>query len=319
MLPWPLQGSLAQAYSITVDGDPSEWVLSAPTITNQGRIARNTAGLGEYIWNDASGDARSDFASPDSRVDLTEFRVTADADYLYFLAKVQDLNQASGDGAPQIQIAIDRPPGGETWLGSSSDTQVSPAAAWELLLITRLGSGNADLTVWEGGFTSQIQVGSVVASGETDAIEIAVPWDAIGGPATSFLRFTVGVLRSNTSDEAWNLNGASDFLDAITNYETVASELNTWQELSDGVLNYHFDIWFSNVSGSYEPYAPVLVNEIMPNPSDGDEGREWIELANLSGENNLAGRLSNRRRGNPFGWRRNVPFSLRNYHVGPTT
>ena len=43
-------------YSITVDGNPVEWLTRLPNAENVGLVARNAAGQGEYIWRDAAAD-----------------------------------------------------------------------------------------------------------------------------------------------------------------------------------------------------------------------------------------------------------------------
>jgi hypothetical protein len=55
----------------------------------------------------------------DTRVDLEEFRITGNASNIYFLTCMTDIDQATGDGAPQVQVAIDvdRDGSGTQWLG----------------------------------------------------------------------------------------------------------------------------------------------------------------------------------------------------------
>ncbi|MBW1873463.1 MAG: hypothetical protein JRJ19_15455, partial [Deltaproteobacteria bacterium] len=45
----------ASAYDITVDGNPADWTMAAPTNIDTGHIARNASLQGEYIWTDALG------------------------------------------------------------------------------------------------------------------------------------------------------------------------------------------------------------------------------------------------------------------------
>ena len=138
----------AEAYTITIDADPVDWVLAAPTNVNTGHIARDAAGLGEYVWTDQAGDEQDAFGGAvdppsDPRVDITELRVTADETNVYFLVRMTDIDLAAGDGAPQVQIAVDRTGvtgDGEEWFAAWADTQVNPEAAWEYLVMTRFGS-----------------------------------------------------------------------------------------------------------------------------------------------------------------------------------
>jgi hypothetical protein len=95
-----LWATMASGYTITVDGDASDWLLEAPLNVNNGHIARDAALRGEYIWTDAEGDERTDFGAPDSRVDITELRVTADAANIYFMIRMANIDAEYGDGAP---------------------------------------------------------------------------------------------------------------------------------------------------------------------------------------------------------------------------
>src|SRR2546428_12745571 len=112
LLPLPLLAvaiapSLARAHAITVDAAVGDWVMVPPTNLNTGHIGRNASAQGEYVWNDPTGDERTDFSAPDGRVDIDTFAVTSDATSLYFLVRMANIDITSGDGAPQVQIAID--------------------------------------------------------------------------------------------------------------------------------------------------------------------------------------------------------------------
>jgi len=54
----------AAAHVVTVDGDPVDWTMARPTNLNTGHLARNMRLEGEYVWTDAQGDERTDFAAP---------------------------------------------------------------------------------------------------------------------------------------------------------------------------------------------------------------------------------------------------------------
>ncbi|MBI2892114.1 MAG: hypothetical protein HYY06_01080, partial [Deltaproteobacteria bacterium] len=71
----------ASARTITVDGSVSDWdeatsEMDPPGQSNVGHVGRDPSEEGEWIWRDAAGDERTDFATPDGRVDLTELRIT---------------------------------------------------------------------------------------------------------------------------------------------------------------------------------------------------------------------------------------------------
>jgi len=106
---------------ITIDGNPSEWTGTPPVNNNSWKYSYATAGgLNEWIWKDAAGDERTDFSNPDKRVDIIEVRIASDGNYLYFLVKMNDIDLITGNGAPMIQISIDRDRisrSGQEWLG----------------------------------------------------------------------------------------------------------------------------------------------------------------------------------------------------------
>ncbi len=273
----------ALAHTVTVNANPADWPMAAPGQVNLGHIGRNATHQGEYIWRDNPNDQRTDWGG-NEQADLLEFRVTADSANLYFMAVMSDITQLGGNGVPQIQVAIDtdRVSGsGEPWLGSLSDTQVSPNAEWEYLLITRFGSGYSNLVVWQNGYVTQIFTGTAAISDTINTIEFSVPWAALemSAPPTLPLRLTVATFRANASDETWDSSGNSDAVDAITNYGDPGSTANTWSEVSDGVVNYYFDLFFEPDG---DVYPPLLVSEVLYDPDGTTENDEFIEIINIS-------------------------------------
>jgi len=271
----------ALAHSVTVDGDPSDWTGTPPSSPNTYTISS-----GEWIWRDAWGDERTDFASPDPRVDLVEFRVTSDDNYLYFLIKLNDTSDVNiGDnGAPYIAITIDtdqQPGSGQLWFAGESDTQVNSNAAWEYQIVVNLadsrysGQGlraashplNESTNSWGAIFQlidrnwNHVFVqgddgtkGLLAVNLDYNAIEIRINWSIIGinDPTGATLRFEVITARgwSNHGENkggAWDIGNASDALDCITTVEG-----NTWNEVQDGVVDYYFDV---NFAGS--PPQPI--------------------------------------------------------------
>ena len=228
---------------------------------------------------------RTDFSAPDARVDLVEFRVTADQSNLYFMARMTDIDQSEGDGAPQIQVAIDldRSPGaGTEWLGGNSDTQVDPNAEWEYLAITRFGSNNPDVILWKDGWIGPVHTGIEAISTTTETIEFAVPWNDMEVQTfPRWVRFTVATFRANQSDDTWDIGGGtiSNALDAVTNYGDPGITDNTWMEVSDGIVNYFFDVWFETDA---EPFPPVLVVGVLPDPSFSEPANEFVRYFNAT-------------------------------------
>jgi hypothetical protein len=295
------------AHPVTVDGDPADWVVPAPIGVNVGRLGSTGEYAGEYIWADRSADERTDLngGAADPRVDLLEFAVTADQTYLYFRAKLNALvdGQLYGDGAPMLQVAIDLAPGdgnGVADLGGFADTKVSPSALWEFLVQTRFGSAappvggivTANPFVWNTTWSDKATAVDVAkASSAKGTIEIRVAWTTLGlpnGPSKP-LRFTVATFRSKLDDNTKDTTG-SNVLDAVTNYANdPGSTNNTWSAVSQGKLEYFFDVWFHLMPG-LEPSAPVVISELMYDPTGAESDGEWLELFNRTYETiSLAG------------------------------
>jgi len=272
----------SMASTITVDGNPSDWTMAAPTNLNTGHVGRasGSPAPGEYVWTDNGGDERTIFAGPDAGVDLTEFRVTADGTNLYFMARMTDITVVSGSGAPQVRVAIDT--GAGTGGGSflESGTQVDGNARWEYRIITRFGSGNADVIVEPNG-GGQVFVGAEAINASNECIEFSVPWTALGmsGPP-EVLRLTVGTFRATAVDDVWDVSTSpSNTLDCITNYGNPGDTSDTWAEVSDVILNYYFDLYFTPQG---EVYSPLLISEVYYDTIGADSNEEWIQIYNAS-------------------------------------
>lgn len=274
-----------RAHPVLVDANAADWPLVTAAQGNLGHICRGSGPIGEYVWIDVGGDERTDFAVPDTRVDLVQFRVTSDQENIYFLAQMTDIpDQPTGDGAPQVQVAIDANPpggGGTDWFGGFAETQVDPNAQWEYLIMTRFGSGNPNVILWYAGWAGPFYVGAEAISGLTDVIEFSVPWSALDGVTFPvILRFTVTTYRANVSDNTWDTGGpnVSNALDAVTNYGDPGDVTsNTWVEVSDQVVNSFFDVFFEL---NHEPGPPIVVAHVLYDPSTAEPNNEFLRLFN---------------------------------------
>lgn len=273
------------AYTITVDGSQFDWAWGEESQDNLGHVCRGAGSIGQYCWEDPVWDARTDFAEPDPRVDLARFWLTADADNLYFMAQFMGIDPpATGDGATQIQVAIDTnaPGGGGTdWFGGFANTKVDPNAQWEYLLMTRFGSGNYNLILWHDGFVGPDYVGATALTTGPSVIEASVPWSAL--PAVTLpamLRFTVTTYHATPADNAWEVGegDVANAMDAITNYGDPGDDTsNTWAEVSDGIVNYYFDVFFE---ADGEPGPPVVVAHVLYDPGYPEPNNEFYRLYN---------------------------------------
>ncbi|HID28995.1 MAG TPA: hypothetical protein EYP19_03215, partial [Desulfobacterales bacterium] len=139
------------AYTITVDGDPSDWLAdSSGQENNTGQVYTNNGW--EFVWKDNVDDDVGDgdytypthenFGTENNLFDLLEWRMTVDNDNVYFLFKMENLAQVFGAaGANQngfsgtafvICIDNDRVAGsGQEWLPAHSDARTADVARWE--------------------------------------------------------------------------------------------------------------------------------------------------------------------------------------------
>lgn len=275
----PLPTAPVHAQTITVDGNPAEWdpagwAMNPPSNINTGHLGRDSSNNGQYIWTDRSGDHRLDGDDPDSNYDLTEFRVTGDSNNLYFLIRLSDITDTS---RPYIGIAVDTTldSNGQNWFGDLADTQVSSSALWEREIVVNLNKTG----YYDPGWT-WTGAGSSYISADNDAIEISMPWSALGVTLPARLRFTVLIAQHDGSGGVRDV-GYADALDALTwaggtGGSTWPDEINT----GDDRIDYYFDVWFA--SGG-NPYSPLLITEVYYDPAGAEPDREWIQIVNVSG------------------------------------
>ncbi|WP_055282219.1 CARDB domain-containing protein [Thermococcus sp. EP1] len=242
----------------------------------------------ELIWKDAAGDQRTEWGA-NTHVDITEFRVTTDQDYLYFLVKLNNTNSwhIGDNGAPFLAITIDTDQvsgSGQVWFSGESDTQLNPNAAWERQIVINLadsrysGQGltyivhplNESTNNWGAIFqfldttwSHLYQLGDTGTYGalavnlSNGIIEVKISWNAVGGiPSTNKIRIEAitGRAWSNYGGNGggtWDIGGVSDALDAITNIGP-----NTWDEVDDGIVNYYLEIELADISG----HPPVIID-----------------------------------------------------------
>ncbi|MDI6884567.1 MAG: PGF-pre-PGF domain-containing protein, partial [Hadesarchaea archaeon] len=248
-----------EAGTRTIDGSSGDWVGTAPTTINSYTIS-----AGELIWKDNTGDERTDLSppdltTPDNLVDMLEFRVTADTENVYFMVKMNDIWLASGDNAPMVQVAVDndRVAGsGENWFGGWCETATHTNAEWERLIHTRFGSNAGRVFIWDTGWNDLATAGDTESISTTnEVIEFKVGWARLGTKPPCTLRFTVASFRSDILDNAKDIAGSSDALDALTHVSG-----NTWEDVQDQVVDNYFDVYFleNGDVGTAPPPPPVV-------------------------------------------------------------
>ncbi len=150
LAPWPG----AWAHPITVDGDPSDWIGTAPGPDMMAYSAQ------EFIWTDSEGDDLGDggdapyaadhpgpYTYPDTSLfsgteaDLLEFRFTLDPDtpFVYVLVKMAGF---AFTWQPIVAIMVDMDHivgAGQTWVPANADLKVPRENAWEFAILLKDG------------------------------------------------------------------------------------------------------------------------------------------------------------------------------------
>jgi hypothetical protein len=197
------------------------------------------------------------------------------------------------NGGTFVAITINRNGSttGETWFAGGSDTQVDSNAKWQYQVVLNLAdsrySGQNETQVtdtlqanWGGiyyivdstrSFQSD-QESSVVADVSRSAIEFRVKWSTIGGVPSGgsfFLRISSITARgwsnyTGNGGGAWDIGGASDALDCITNVTG-----NTWNEVQDEVVNYYIDLYFATTPPYYPIPEPIVIPLLVASAGGG--------------------------------------------------
>ncbi|NMB75069.1 MAG: lamin tail domain-containing protein [Myxococcales bacterium] len=277
----------ASAHGVILDGTSTEWSTRLPNASNLGIVVRDANGQGELVFQDASGDQRTDLGAGAAE-DITVVRITVGS-----LGPVAGLaifirTATPPDANAQFQVAIDmdRIAGsGNLDFGGYGDTQVGSAARWEFLVQTRFTScGNTicAATVYLADWT--VLPGALAARG-AEGVEIFVPATMLGiaGPPPAGMGLTIASFHSvdpvgdNTQDIGGP--GVSNAIDVVTDYGDPATSgyPNTWSEVSDGVVDYHLSA-FTDASG--EAISPILIDRFAPAPSNTTSSGEWVVIRN---------------------------------------
>ena len=288
--------NMATRHTISVDANPNDWSGTLPNTANSYAISN-----GEYVWNDSVNDERNDFngGNPDDRVDLTEFRITGDSSYIYFLAEFKNMSSfhLGDNGATWMAIAIDNgTSGGETWFAGNSNTTVNSSAAWEYQVVVNLadsrytGKGlnfteyplNESTANWGSIFyvinntwkfvdyTGDTgQHGLMAVNLTNNTIEIRLAWSVIGLNPTDLPTLRVSVITargysdySKDSGNVWSTSSGGFALDCIT-----TTGPNTWDEVQDGEVNDYITVTFDSSgdvsNGDFVPEFNALILPVL--------------------------------------------------------
>ena len=274
--------TLSTSSPITVDGDPSDWgTFNCPSLPIDGNYGvyyyTTINGVQQWIWCDAIGDERTDFANPDKRVDLVQFRITGDEEFIYMLFIFNDMSgfYIGDNGGTFIAVTINvNGPGVNEWFAGLSETTVHDDAKWKYQVVVNLAdsrySGQGKRSIidtlhanWgaifylvDEGWSFKTDVRAQVGVNlDYNAVEIKIPWEIIGVPSgpVYYLRLSLITARGWSDYErnlgnTWDISGQSDALDAMT-----TAGPNTWDEVHDGRVDYYADVYFTTTP----PYVPI--------------------------------------------------------------
>lgn len=315
------------AHPVTINLTTAEWTsFGKGPSSNLGHIIRNSQGQGVFAWTDEANDQRTlrptETLTSTREVDIRSVMVTGDPQNLSIYVKMSGITRvetARPDvDLPQIQIAIDTnsPSSGNTSLVAPATASPTVAARWEYLLRTQFDDPNSlvvpnisntsPMRVYNGPGSFTTNGLSVLNNGSND-IEMQVPWSSLGlsGPPADPLRFTVVSLRSSGTVPV-SSTLTTNILDTITPSIPggPTGVDNTVSELSDGVINYSFEVRFENGTPVSSPavgevYSPLLVTEVglfprsVGNETVGDTKIQWMEITNVSDQELTAAQVAN--------------------------
>lgn len=227
---------------IRIDGDSSDWLGTA------GQRGKLTFSAGEAIWrdyeNDDTGDG--DYEYPQANMeswttqdamDIDEFRVTTDKEYMYFFIKT------TGEFIlMNVGIFIDTGPGGAVKIGHNARIDLPPTLAWDVAVVLGDIGGPKGRRIlmnvsYDGGQSYPIvhewpefdgAIGEAFFEQGKPIIEIRAPFESIPGakdgipnPANKRFKFIVllGLATPNLPTDA-----------IATYHETLlAGEEDAWQ------------------------------------------------------------------------------------------
>ncbi|MBI4179568.1 right-handed parallel beta-helix repeat-containing protein, partial [bacterium] len=253
------------------DGDASDWAGTPGTDSDAGSVSG-----GEYIWVDRIGDVRADPVDPDGDMDLTQFRVTADTYYVYFMFQTANWSANRALFSMALDVTRNASDTGMNWLGDDANGFLGRGGE-QYSEVNLDASDNApDSAVW-------IYLDTAVAWNRPSSgpaydwfaktTEIAVKREDIKWSPGDTLRISLAVGEQNSSvtnpqtgDNSVNFT-LTDFLDDL--YPGAGA--GAWSDdLSDTDLDYYVDVYFGSDGEVRSNAAPSVVSSAVT-PANGAE------------------------------------------------
>lgn len=265
----------AGTQEIAIDGNYADWRGTASTVLDSA-----ASSLQEFIWTDKLGEVRIDHADHQN-ADIREFRVYADADWVYFLVRLTNVTDVA---KPFVAIGVDtRTNSASTalnWLGDDSGTFIGDgyaqggAAHFPEYQLNIHSVGGAQIeaykhdgTFWYGpGATREVAI-----SDAHDAIELKVARSELNLVGSKVARFTVaafinsGVWNNDGDGTAHIADNTAAAVDSISippwGTPDNAANLSSWlEDVSDADIDFWVDVRFAagGLDSHARPTAPVL-------------------------------------------------------------
>lgn len=298
--------TVAGAKAIVIDGNPVDWVGTPSTVFNS-----SASTLQEFIWTDKTGEMRTDQTSF-SNADITEFRVYADTDWVYFLIEMGNITDVTNlHMAIGIDTRTSAASTGMNWLGDDGATFIGdqyfdggaahyPENQLGIHYVTAEGGLRIEQYV-EGGtawFAPPTGGNTNVAASTThNAIELRVARADLNLSGAKTARFT---LASFLNTGAWNNDGDGTVLMSDNTANAVDSvsippwgnpdnnaDMSSWlEDLSDADIDFWVDIDFgaASLTENSRPTTPVLVSPTNNAATTSSPNLIWNASTDADGE-----------------------------------
>ena len=292
--------------TITLDGNPADWTASASAVLDD-----SAGSLQEFVWTDKRGDVRPENADHPN-ADIQEFRVFADATWVYFLVKMTNITDAT---KPFVAIGVDTrtnaASAGMNWLGDDSDTFIGdgyfeggaahfPEYQLNVHYVAAAGGTRIEMYATNASSWYAPPTGgntNAVISATYDAIEIKVARADLNLTGTKTARFTAAAYLNTGS---WNNDGngtvhiADNTADAVDSVSIPpwgtpdnAADLSAWREdLSDADIDFWVDLNFGAASlvDNNAPSVPVLVTPTNAANTTASPNLSWQKSSDADGK-----------------------------------
>ncbi|MGH8048380.1 MAG: glycoside hydrolase family 66 protein [Chthoniobacterales bacterium] len=188
---------------IKTDGWPGDWQGSASS-----QVHASAVSSGEWIYKGENNDHRT-FAGATADSDLSEVRVTSDNTYVYFLLRMQRIDDAT---LPAIGIALDTDQNtsagaGQVWIGDASTPTGSIALgsatqnAEKQIMLYVDGSGQPVIRIFDGQWHGPPSPDSAISySAANRTIEVRINKNDLGIDYPQRITMSLATFRSSRSD-----------------------------------------------------------------------------------------------------------------------